>query len=83
MREVHEEALAQMRRHGGRWAAYENQAMDSSNAGHMQFLRFGPACTYAQPPSAYPADTVHGMGWRYVLIGEVGLNSGVVGPVQS
>jgi hypothetical protein len=68
---IHREALAAMRSRGGTWAAYENQALDSHNAGHLQFFRFGPGCTYETPPPRYPADTEHGMGWRYVLIGVV------------
>lgn len=78
---VHPEALAQMRRldrEGSYWGAYENCALDSANAGHMQFLHIGEGCTYPTAPEQYPADTVHGMGWRYRLVGVVDLESGEV-----
>jgi len=67
-----------MRRMEGRWAAYENIALDSANAGHLQFLKFGAECTYADPPVRYPADTAHGLGWRYSLVGEVNLTTGFI-----
>lgn len=78
MQKVEEESLAQMRRSGGSWAAYENLAMDSANLGHVQYLKFGEGCTFKVAPPMYPANTVHGMGWRYRLIGEVSLESGEV-----
>lgn len=78
MGQVHEEALAAMRERGGSWAVYENQALDSSNAGHLQFLKYGPGCTYAEPPPQYPLDTVHGMGWRYRRIGTVDVETGKI-----
>ena len=81
MQKVEEESLLQMRRAGGRWAAYENLAMDSASMGHVQYLKFGEGCTFKTAPLMYPADTVHGMGWRYRLIGEVDLDSGEVKPV--
>ena len=78
MQEVHEGALAKMRRSGGRWAVYQNQALDSENAGHLQFLKFGAGCTYGRPPVRYPADTTAGMGWRYLLVGEIDLELGAL-----
>jgi len=42
MKVVHPEPLAAMRKLGGTWAAYVNVALDSSNAGHLQYLAFGP-----------------------------------------
>jgi hypothetical protein len=78
MRIIDEEALMKMRHAEGRWAVYENQALDSANAGHMQFLKFGAECTYETPPTRYPVDTGHGMGWRYILAGEVNLATGCV-----
>lgn len=86
MQEISKEALVQMRHCEGRWAAYENQALDSANAGHLQFLRFGAECTYEEPPIRYPVDTAHGLGWRYGLLGEVNLSTGHIeslGPVES
>ena len=78
MYEISEEALAQMRHAAGQWAAYQNQALDSANVGHMQFLKFGEECTYETPPKIYPVDTAHGMGWRYQLVGVMNLDTGEV-----
>lgn len=60
------------------WAAYQNVALDSSNAGHIQLLMVGEGCTYSTPPAQYPADTAHGAGWRYKLTSTVNLETGVV-----
>ena len=70
------EALQAMRERGGQWAMYENQALDSASRGHLQFLKFGPGCTYEVPPAQYPADTPFGLGWRYRHVGEVNLETG-------
>ena len=78
MPHAEEEALAQMCERGGSWAAYENQALDSTNAGHLQFLKVGEGCTFKDPPLQYPKDTEHGMGWRYRYIGRVNLETGEV-----
>lgn len=86
MQEIDKEALAQMRALEGRWAVYENQLLGSANSGHLQFLKFGAECTYADPPVRYPVDNAHGMGWRYILAGEVNLETGQVeslGPAES
>jgi hypothetical protein len=76
-----EEALVQMRERttpGSSWAAFQNVALDSANVGHLQFLKVGPGCTYAEPPEKYPADTTHGMGWRYFFVGFVDLTDGTI-----
>jgi hypothetical protein len=67
-----------MRQRGGKWAAYQNAALDSANSGHMQYLMYGEGCTYGKPPERYPADTEHGMGWRYVLVGLIDLETGAI-----
>lgn len=72
------EALEQMKKLGGTWAAYQNVALDSANCGHLQFLKVGDGCTYAEPPLKYPADTSHGMGWRYLFVGTVDLETGAI-----
>lgn len=80
---IHPDALAAMRaraRAGTRWAVYQNQALDSANAGHLQFLHVGTGCTYETPPKQYPADTEHGLGWRYLFAGYVNLETGAVEP---
>jgi hypothetical protein len=73
-----EAAIQQMRDRGGKWAAYQNVALDSANAGHLQFLQYGDGCTYKKPPHKYPKDTMHGMGWRYLFAGFVNLDTGNV-----
>jgi hypothetical protein len=81
MEKVNPEALEQMKARlqpGVRWAAYQNKSLDSANTGHMQFLAVGGSATYAHPTAQYPADTVHGMGWRYRFIGMVDLETGEV-----
>jgi hypothetical protein len=72
------EALEQMKKLGGTWAAYQNVALDSANCGHLQFLKVGEGCTYKEPPDKYPADTSSGVGWRYLFVGMVDLEDGTI-----
>jgi len=60
-----------------RWAAYQNQALDSASCGHVQFLAIGPQNTFKEPPEQLP-DTKHGMGWKYRFVGWVNLETGSV-----
>lgn len=62
------EALQQMRERGG------------DTVGHLQFLKVGQGCTFTSPPERYPWDTPWGMGWRYMLVGRVDLQTGDVQP---
>lgn len=74
------EALETMRsapRPGTVWAAYQNQAMDSAQHGHVSFLRCGEGCTFITPPVQYP-DTALGPGWKYRHIGHVDLEAGKI-----
>ena len=71
------EALKQMRERPGNWAAYRNHDLGHYDAGHMRFLKYGPDCTLKEPPQRYP-DTDQGIGWRYVYIGTVNLQTGEV-----
>lgn len=73
------EALKQMRERGGNWAAYENHDLGHPDLGHLRFLKYGPDCTLKEPPARYP-DTSEGIGWRYVYIGTVNLESGEITP---
>jgi len=73
-----EETLKVMQDRGGTWAAYVNSDFGSDGLGHIQALRYGPGCTYETPPRTYPADTKHGMGWRYILLGRVNLQTGEI-----
>lgn len=75
--EIEAEPLAAMRSRGGRWAAYQNVALDSANLGHCQFLQFGLGRTFIEPPKTMP-DTAWGAGWKYTYQGEVNLETGEV-----
>lgn len=61
-----------------RWAAYQNHALDSANCGLFQFLAVGPDNTCKEAPERFPADTSSGMGWRYLLVGWVDLETGII-----
>lgn len=65
---VPDETRATLDERGGEWGIFQNLALDSAGAGHMQFLRFGEGCTYTRPPPCMP-DGAWGAGWKYVLIG--------------
>jgi hypothetical protein len=52
--------------------------MDSRSLGHIQFLCCGPGCTFAEPPKRMP-DSHLGIGWRYLLVGTVNLETGEIG----
>lgn len=71
------EALRQMQERGGSWAAYQNVALDSAGAGHIQFLKVGPDCTFKTPPKRCP-DTPSGLGWKYSYVGMVNLLTGEI-----
>jgi len=60
-----------------RWAAYENHALDSATVGELRFLAVGPQNTYQTAPDRYP-DSQHGVGWRFVHVGWVDLDTGKV-----
>lgn len=60
-----------------RWAAYQNHDMNSGHFGHLQFLAVGPQNTFKEPPARMP-DTDVGLGWRYLFVGWVDLNTGEV-----
>ena len=64
------------------WYAYENQAMDSSTRGEMQFLLVGPDRTHKTPPPHMP-DTNMGPGWKWRLIGSVSLETGKVTSMET
>jgi hypothetical protein len=76
------EALEQMRKaeynhEDTRWAAYQNVALDSIDVGRLQFLAIGPQNTFKEPPQRMP-DSQHGLGWRYMFVGWVDLETGDV-----
>jgi hypothetical protein len=71
------EALATMRERGADWFAYQSHDMSSRTLGDLQFLQCGPSRTYSEPPARMP-DTEHGLGWRYLLVGKVNLETGEI-----
>ena len=62
---------------GQTWFAFQNHAMDSASLGHLQFLCCGPGCTFTESPSRMP-DSHLGIGWRYLLVGKVILETGEI-----
>jgi hypothetical protein len=76
---VHPDALQQMRDSGltGVWFVYQNHALDHSQLGQLRFLCCGPERTFREPPDRYP-DTKHGLGWPYVLVGQLELATGEI-----
>lgn len=79
---AHPDAIAAMKQRGGRWAAYQNHDMGSRQLGHLRFIRFGPGCTFESAdavPAKHP-DMPDVIGWRYLLIGEVDLETGEIRP---
>lgn len=75
--QISEESLAVMRQRGGTWAAYVNMALDSERRGHLQFMRVGDGCTYAEPPQRMP-DTPASINWAYQYAGMVNLQTGAI-----
>jgi hypothetical protein len=71
------EVLTILRQRGGTWAVYQNHAMDSADLGGLRFLQVGEGCTIAIAPERYP-DSHLGVGWRYLLVGRVNLESGEI-----
>lgn len=60
-----------------KWAAFRNEAWDSSTFGHLQFLAVGPDHTHKVAPAHLP-DTKFGTGWKYRLVGWVNLDTGLI-----
>jgi hypothetical protein len=69
--------LAALRK-GGTWAAYQNIALDSADAGRFQFLKYGPGCTHERPPVQMPDHHLLGPGWKYRHVGFADLATGQV-----
>ncbi len=74
---IYPTVLRTLRERGGDWFAYQNHAMDSANLGHLQFLCCGDGCTFTEPPARMPESHL-GIGWRYLLVGKVNLESGEI-----
>lgn len=60
-----------------RWVAFQNQAMDSVGLGHIRFLATGPMNTFQEIPKNLP-DGSYGAGWKYVPVGYVNLETGLI-----
>ena len=76
-RKIGPEALQQMRDRGGDWFAYQSHDMSSRTLGDLQFLQCGEGRTYKEPPARMP-DTAHAIGWRYLFVGKVNIESGEI-----
>jgi len=74
---IDETPLQAMRERGGDWFAYQNHALDSASLGDLQFLQCGEGRTYQTRPSRMP-DTAHAIGWKYLLVGKVNLETGMI-----
>jgi hypothetical protein len=72
------EALAQMRERGGEWFAYQNMDLGSRDIGHLTFLKVGPGQTFVTPPERRPDFPGGSLGWRYLLVGKVDLETGEI-----
>ncbi len=75
---VEEETLETLRSRtlleGDQWAVYQNEALDSSNRGHVVCLLVGPTRTHQTPPPHLP-DGAHGPGWKYTYQGPLDLQN--------
>lgn len=83
MEAIDKECLAQLKGNSSnfettRWAAYQNQALDSVTYGHIRFLAVGPENTFKEPPPCCPDSACHGDGWKYRFIGWLDLETGEI-----
>lgn len=62
---------------GVRYAAYQNHDLGSEHLGHLRFLAVGPNNTFKAQPLHFP-DTQSEIGWRYVFVGWVNLETGEI-----
>ena len=83
-----DDALAQMRARGGDWFAYLDGLIEAPRRNGLiadgrvtRYLKCGPGCTFETPPATHP-DLDGQILWRYCLIGQVNLTTGVVEPVR-
>ena len=78
---VSPEILKDLKTRGGDWAAFRNEVMDSVSFGHVICLKVGPDCTHKTPPPHAP-DGAHGLGWKYLFVGMVDLETGMLKPKE-
>ncbi len=72
------EALKQMQKQGGNWAAYCNMDLGHPELGHLKFIKYGKGCTLNKPPKPRLPDFPNAINWRYQYVGEVDLKTGEV-----
>lgn len=77
MRIFGEDTCALLQKRGGAWYTYQNQALDSADAGSIQLLKVGENCTHKTPPPHAP-DGACGLGWKWRLLGLVNTEDGTV-----
>jgi len=73
--------LPVIQKRGGDWYAYQNHDLGHPDVGHLQLLQCGKGCTFPEPPEKMP-DSHLGIGWRYLLVGKVDLETGEVVALQ-
>ena len=77
-RTIDPEVLAKLQaqhKSGCAWVAYQNHDLGHHDVGGIRFLLTGPGATFAAPPPRSP-DTHFGLGWRYLPVGTVNLETG-------
>ena len=74
---INRQTFEAIRQRGGHWAAYQCLALDNSQLGAVQFLKYGQDCTFKAPPEAMP-DTPAGIGWKFRHVGYVDLDAGKI-----
>ena len=77
-RTIDPEVLAKLQaqhKSGCAWITYQNHDLGHHALGDSRFLLVGPGATFASPPRCYP-DTQFGLGWRYLPVGTVNLETG-------
>jgi hypothetical protein len=58
--------------------AFQNQALDSADCGGFRFLAVGPTCTLKTAPERFPDTSDLGVGWRYLFVGWLDLETGKI-----
>jgi hypothetical protein len=70
-----------LKKRGGDWAVFRNEAMDSADCGRVLCMKVGTDCTHKTPPPHAP-DGPHGLGWKYLFIGMLDLETGALKPKE-
>lgn len=71
------EILDNQRKERTRWAVYQNHDIGHRDVGHIRYLAIGPNNSLQEAPSKMP-DTKGIIGWRYIFIGWVDEEKGVI-----